>query len=339
MYPHQKHNPMNPLKEIKESYNNVISILHDYMYDEAFFSDLVLNAEKEQKNKYVDTHLDTHTHTQKQELVVSSVLETNSRPKPPAFFYPREKDALFWCFYIMKYGFEKYEEPNARSFIHEKNMKFKCIEELREKKQLLKTHKVKNIKEDIEDELANKEQITMKTFIALCIAENMNILFIHKKKCFEIVMNPDSSAVSHVVHCIDPVVPVVHVVPIVPVTNEIEESVNLLPKSKSIPLDIDEKSKQIQIQKQTHTHKYKQKTKYCYELHPSTETIQHYREKYFKWESLDKPIRSMTSYKLAELQELYKKINPLDKDTSKDTNKDTGKKTKKELYEYIVSNI
>jgi hypothetical protein len=114
------------------------------------------------------------------------------------FFYPKEKDSLFWCFYIIKYGFSKYEMPETTSFVNEKKEKFECIEFLRTCKQQLKTKKIKNIREDVEYDLANSSSINMKTFIALCIANNVNIMFIENRKCFELVF--DEGSPVHVVH-------------------------------------------------------------------------------------------------------------------------------------------
>jgi len=48
------------------------------------------------------------------------------------YFKPRQKDSLFWCFYILKYGFGKYEmEVGNQHFVIEKQEKFKYIEQMR----------------------------------------------------------------------------------------------------------------------------------------------------------------------------------------------------------------
>jgi hypothetical protein len=124
--------------------------------------------------------------------------KVSEKQKDASFFIPREKDALFWCFFVIKNGFAAYEYPGTRSFANEKELKFKLIESMRANKQTLKIKKIKNIKEDVEDELANKNKIGMKTFIALCASENINILFIHKRKCFELVFEEESP--FHVIH-------------------------------------------------------------------------------------------------------------------------------------------
>lgn len=135
-----------------------------------------------------------HTVQAKQPIVqAKQILTTPVKEKKVVspFFFPRQKDSLFWCFFIIKNGFSAYEYPGTTSFVKEKELKFEYIESLRKSKQTLKVKKIKNLQEDVEHELANKEKIGMKTFIALCIAMNINVLFIHKKKCFELVLVED----------------------------------------------------------------------------------------------------------------------------------------------------
>jgi len=203
--------------------------------------------------------------------------EKDTKNTDSSFFIPPEKDGLFWCFYVIKNGFAAYEYPGATSFVNEKAEKFKLIEYLRTKKQILKTKKIKNIKEDVEDDLANKSKIGMKTFIALCAAENINILFIHKRKCFELICEEDNP--FHVIHW------------------------------------------------------YENPEKYCYEMNASKEILEKYRHTFFKWESLEKPLKAMTAYKVDEIMDLCKKLG-LEEKVSILT-----KKTKKDLYELLMMNI
>ena len=64
-------------------------------------------------------------------------------------------------------------------------------------KALLKMYKIKPLSE-LEDDLANKPQISIKTFFALCIVEKMNILLIDKRKVYECVCNDNE--ISHIIH-------------------------------------------------------------------------------------------------------------------------------------------
>jgi hypothetical protein len=118
------------------------------------------------------------------------------------FFYPEQKDQLFWCYYIIKNGFAAYEYPGTTSYANEKKEKFECIELLRKNKQTLKENKIKNIKEDVEDELAQKSMISRKTFIALCSIEKQNVLYIENNKYFDIFTDTTNALSYHVVHCI-----------------------------------------------------------------------------------------------------------------------------------------
>jgi hypothetical protein len=114
---------------------------------------------------------------------------TSYKKKINNSFVPRKTDELFWIFYIIINGFSQYELIGSNDYEIEKTEKYRLIELLREKgyKQILKQNKITKIKEDIEDDLGHKERISYKTFFALCYTHKLNILFIHRQKCFKIV--------------------------------------------------------------------------------------------------------------------------------------------------------
>uniref|UniRef100_A0A6C0EWQ4 Uncharacterized protein n=1 Tax=viral metagenome TaxID=1070528 RepID=A0A6C0EWQ4_9ZZZZ len=312
-----------------QDYNHVLINLQDYMLHSKVLDNSTkhkltsLSAEKMKKNEVGQIIVSRKTGTKQNEPKFSNYIPKEeaeeisnkveesvpeSVPVPVVqvvdnTFHPKEKDALFWCYYIIKNGYNAYAYPNTTSYINEKNEKFKCIQLLRDNKDLLKTKKIKNLKEDVEDDLANKDRIGMKTFIALCIVSKINIVYIHKRKCFEHMHNEEEPV--HVVHS----------------SNE-----------------------------------------YCGELNISKEQLHTYRTTLFKWESVDKPLKAVSSYKSEELLDLcIKLVFDNDSDTEYSTNvpysgsattpsvplhplnatnkQNLKKKTKKELYELLVQNL
>ena len=251
-------NNINKNNSNNNNYNHVLLNIQDYMLT----------------NKVLVQSLKYKLDNKKKQCIVKKEIKGKniSKKEKEQFFFPPQKDSLFWCFYIIKNGFASYEYPGITTYEKEKEEKFKCIEFLRKNKDALKTNKIKRIKEDVEDELANKDKIGMKTFIALCAVNNINVLFIHKRKCFELISDANVS-LFHVVHCRD--------------------------------------------------------LNYCYEQDATIEQVDYYRNNYFKWESVDKPLKAISSYKSEELITLCKKLN-LD---------GVEKKNKKELYELIILNI
>lgn len=121
--------------------------------------------------------------------------------KKETMYTPKQKDSLFWCFYILKNGFSNYEmDIYNQYFVVEKNEKFKYIDMLRKNKDLLKIHKIKPYTE-LEDDLANKERISIKTFFALCILENINVLLINKRKVYELLCTDvNEKNPIHIIH-------------------------------------------------------------------------------------------------------------------------------------------
>ena len=125
-----------------------------------------------------------------EKTVTKPVIQVPPKPKfiskKETIYRPRQKDSLFWCFYILKNGFSNYEmEINNQYFVVEKTEKFKYIELIRKNKDILKIHKIKPLTE-LEDDLANKDKISVKTFFALCVLEDINVLLVDKRKILEI---------------------------------------------------------------------------------------------------------------------------------------------------------
>jgi hypothetical protein len=241
-------------------YNIVISALQNYMFTDI---DKFIKTKDVKKDK-------------KCTKTIKTQINTNN-----SFFYPPQKDSLFWCFYIIVNGFSKYEfEPTT--YIKEKNEKIRYIEMVRNNKKILKEQKIKPISE-IEDYLANKEQLNIKTFIALCILEHVNIIIINNQTYIE--YNLTSGTKIHVIH---------------------------------------------------------QKRPFCFsiELNASDEIIQKYRDTHFQIQNIDKPILSISSYNVSELNTFCKKLQ-INQEPIEPLNKELviKKRSKQEMYNLIVSTL
>ena len=158
-----------------------------------------------------------------------------------------------------------------KNILIEKKHKIEYVEKIRKEKQIVKTYKFATLTH-IENNLANENQLDIKTFLTLCAIENLNVLFVKNKTYFELLMN-DSNEL-YIVHLL-------------------------------------------------------QNNKYGYEINPIN--AQQIKTTLYKLDSIDKPIKSITGYKLLELIEICKKlaIDIVNKETNKN-------KCKKDLYEAII---
>ena len=165
--------------EKEENDNDILENLKNYTFS---------TKKLVQYSKFVETKIDKNRHN------VNSVFK---HLKNQNVFFSRYKDTLFWCFYVLHVGFDKYEMLGNHYYAEEKKIKFNMIDLIRSKKELLKTHKIKPLSE-LEDDLANKDNITLKTFIALCILSNLNIILVDKHKYFQSINSDDSNI--HIIH-------------------------------------------------------------------------------------------------------------------------------------------
>ena len=227
-------------------YNDVVKELQHYMLDEenirGSITHVVKNVKKEYKNvpKYTKT------------------TENN-------LFQPREKDTLFWCLYVMKHGDTSYEMLKNRNYVTEKKLKIDYVEQIRKDKPLIKAHKFATLVH-LENNLANEERIDARTFLSLCVLENLNVVYINKKTYFELLMNDDKTI--HVIHCLDT-------------------------------------------------------CKFGHEVKSTKEDV---TANLYQLDNIEKPIKSISSYKTQELIDICDKL-------SIDT---TNYKNKKDLYELLV---
>jgi len=104
------------------------------------------------------------------------------------YFYPNEKDKLFWILFIIKYGEIEYEISNSKNFLYEKNSKINYITKLRGCKDLIKQYKITTLSE-LENNLSNEFKLTIETFFILCAIENVNIVYIWKNCYYNLFSN------------------------------------------------------------------------------------------------------------------------------------------------------
>ena len=240
-----------PNSEIK--YNDVINQLQYYMLDEQLI--------KKSLDNRLENNLTKHI----------KIFEKNIKERMN-IFSPKQKDTLFWCFYILKYGEQTYEMLENINIVIEKRLKIDYVEKIRKEKQIVKSYKFATLTH-LENQLANEEKIDLNTFFTLCVIENINVLYVCKKTYFELLMNDDK---VHIIHRLD------------------------------------------------------NYSKYGYEgiEQPKLEL---YRSTLFKVDCVEKPVKSISSYKVSELVEFCTKLG-IDI-CVKDTNKN---KSKKDLYESLI---
>ena len=245
---------MSSYNNIQENkYNDVINNLQDYMLNE--------NTIKSALNSRIDNNLTKPIKIF--EKIIKGKMDTIS---------PKQKDSLFWCFYILKYGEQNYEMLENINIVLEKRLKIEYVEKIRKEKQIVKSHKFATLTH-LENQLANEEKIDLPTFFTLCVLENINVLYICKKTYFELLMNDDK---IHIIHRLD------------------------------------------------------NYSKYGYEGIEQSK-IELYRSTLFKVDDVEKPIKSISSYKVSELVEFCSKLGI--EICVKDTNKN---KSKKDLYESLI---
>lgn len=182
-------------------YNDLVAGLHHYMLD----SKLITKMDTALNNSVVHkvNNMKKQVNTNPQQWEYTKKDQTRMSRQKERFYFPKETDQLFWMFFIFQNGNDMYELTDTSKFLVEKEKKMDCIVKIRENKKQLSSYKIKGIKDTVEDDLVNSKQIDIKTFFALCITHNMNIMYIHKQKYYELTCDPDNQNPPLVIHRID----------------------------------------------------------------------------------------------------------------------------------------
>ena len=285
--------------------NTFIESLKEFMLTSNLFCSAICDAEKvkEEQNQLQTCSLvsaSTRNGKAEKQIKVEKIRSTKRQPLPrDQLFIPKEKDTLFWCFYIMKHGEIAYETmkfENSNAFFVEKQLKFEYIRLIREKKKEL----VKSLKwitlSDLENQLGNEPKINVNTFLTLCAVEDLSVFFINNNKtCFEY----QSLSPTHVVRRLD--------------------------RDRDRDREKDrEKDRDKDKMKQMFS--YSQKTPQPQQLKSSDNSASaffgyegvkdtlEYKEKFLLVDNVDKPFKASTAYKLEELITMATKLGLIEEE-------------------------
>jgi hypothetical protein len=157
------------------NYDDIIGGIEKYMFTNDFIDKLTV---KESTNDEIKIKENVTVKESKQQK------NSHTKSERAKYFYPSEKDKLFWCFYIILNGFESYQLNRHSAFKTEKDEKFLLVENINKLKQQLKE---KNIKvSDVKDELSNSSCITVKGLYTLCIYHEINLIYVYNKTFYDI---------------------------------------------------------------------------------------------------------------------------------------------------------
>ena len=167
---------MNIVESKLYSFDEMIPYINKYACNHLRCKEEVNKVQDENINRVHNIKKDTTKHN-----VTNSKKETKTISSSDSFFiHPKEThDVLFWYFFIMKYGYEKYEFNKHKKDV-EYNEKYKTIERIKEVsklepyKSLLRKSKLKAI--TITNDIACNKSMTLSSFIGICIIHDIPLV-------------------------------------------------------------------------------------------------------------------------------------------------------------------
>ena len=119
---------------------------------------------------------------------------------------PTQKDTLFWCIFILHFGYNEYLQVNRNYGIKELEIKQKIIEYLNRTPGVLKQTNYKitkaSVQEILSDFLTSQKETSMLCFIAMISYFKMNIIMVDSTNRFmlEFISNKDEDLPTYVLY-------------------------------------------------------------------------------------------------------------------------------------------
>ena len=112
----------------------------------------------------------------------------------PEYYVVKEEDSLFWSFFIVTFGMEKYIMNKGKNYDIQQKIKISAIESMKDNKTILKQYKLS--KTEIEQNLLYDTQITYASFMYLSLLHKKNIVIIDGRVYYECIGNPNDSSLT-----------------------------------------------------------------------------------------------------------------------------------------------
>ena len=273
--------------------NHIFTDFEKYMFTNE--SILLLNESNKPDNNNILKNDNIKSNSLKKEYN-----NINKNENKSILFTPCEKDKLFWCFYIILHGFNEYELHHSDYYITEKNFKISSVEKLRSMKTQIKEMKLKMKFNEIEDELVNQSQITLKGLDALCFIYKVSIVVISGKTYCDIDFNG------------------------------LDNDNDNLKKGIIIQTSKDTKEYSIRYSNNNNENNNNENNK---DKHQDQVYLTNVRNTFWKIENVQKPLNAVSGYTIKELHTICNKLDIL-------IVSELGKnKTKPVLYQEILSKL
>jgi hypothetical protein len=112
----------------------------------------------------------------------------------PEYYVVKEEDSLFWSFFIVAFGINKYIMNKGKNYKLQQQIKISAIESMKDNKIMLKQNKLS--KTEIEQNLLYDTQISYASFLYLSLLHKQNIVLIDGRVYYECIGNPDDTSIN-----------------------------------------------------------------------------------------------------------------------------------------------
>ena len=106
----------------------------------------------------------------------------------------KDDDSLFWAFYIVTFGMDKYIMNKGKNYNIQQDIKISSIESIKHHKDIIKNNGLK--KNELEQNLLYDKEISYSSFLYLCMIFKQNIVIIDNRVYYECIGNTSDDTIT-----------------------------------------------------------------------------------------------------------------------------------------------
>jgi hypothetical protein len=193
--------------------SNVLNVLRDFMFTKIRQTAILLNSNLRIKDVFINKDLIENVDAIETEHIVESienklleVKETKLEQPKHVLISPKQPDTLFWCLFIIHFGYDEYLEVDRNYGVKELDVKKNIGEYLTVNSHAIKNTNVKitkaGVQEILSELLTSQKDTSMNTLMAILVYYKINLIMVNSTQLLmlEYIADKDSELPYYVVH-------------------------------------------------------------------------------------------------------------------------------------------
>jgi len=176
--------------------NNVLNVLRSFMFTQFNQSAILMRSNLKIKDVMIEKDLIKNIDTE--EIVETKIVQEPIIVAKEDLISPKQNDTLFWCLFIIHFGYGEYQEVDRNYGVKELDVKKKIGEYVTSNPHTMKNTNIKitkaGVQEILSELLTSQKDTSMNTLLAILVYYKMNLIMVNSTRLLMLEFIADKDA-------------------------------------------------------------------------------------------------------------------------------------------------